>query len=249
MKNFNYEGVNKQGRVVTGSTSAANEQEVKAQLRKFGFSNVRVQEEEAASGRTMPSRQASGPTTSAAGAKQAAQPAEPPPQDLVQKLVDGDIEIGEPITEEEAERDMWRRAEALARVRKFRRRERIAMIVAVVLAGLVAAYFVYDRITEIPAPQPQIIMRTSSEMLSFKDVYVKGPDLVFVVFSRNWNGNVRVDFQAWDAFNNRIDFGIARLGFIGEHYGGAPEKSGTFKLKKSKFYERIEILVSGDEGK
>lgn len=249
MKKFSYEGVNKQGRVVTGSTSAANEQEVKAQLKKFGFSNVRVQEEETTPEQTMSSGKASGSMTSAARVKQPAQPAEAPPQDLVQKLVDGDIEIGEPITEEEAERDMWFRAEALARIRKARRRERIAMVFAIVLVGSIAAYFIYDKVTEIPAPQPRIIMRTSSEMLSFKDVYVKGPDLVFVVFSRNWNGNVRVDFQAWDAFDNRIDFGTARLGFIGEHYGGAPEKSGTFKLKKSKFYERIELLVSGDEGK
>lgn len=86
-------------------------------------------------------------------------------------------------------------------------------------------------------------------MLSFKDVYVKDQDLVFIVHSRSWNGNVRVDFQAWDALENRIDFGTARLGFIGEHYGGSSDKSGTFRLKKSRFYERIELLVSGDEGK
>jgi len=92
-------------------------------------------------------------------------------------------------------------------------------------------------------------MRSGSEMLSFKDVYVKGSDIVFIVFARNWNGNVRVDFKAWDPFENVVDFGTARLGFIGDHYGGSPEKSGTFKLKKTRYYETIEIRVNGDEGK
>ena len=86
-------------------------------------------------------------------------------------------------------------------------------------------------------------------MLTFKDVYIRGRDLVFIVFSPNWNGNVRVDFKAWDPFGKEIDFGTARLGFIGEYYGASPEKSGTFKLKKTRFYERIEIVVSGDEKK
>ncbi len=256
MKKFSYEGVDKNGRTVTGSTAAANEQEVKAQLKKFGFSNVRVHEEKAHAGQippsgkpSVPSKKVSAPAASPSRVKQSAQPAEPMQEDFVQKLVDGDIEVGEPATEEEAEREAWYREEALERARKFRRRERIAMIISVVLVGVAAAYFIYDKLTEIPAPQPQIIMRSANEMLVLKDVYVKGPDLVFVVYSRNWNGNVRVDFQAWDAFDRRIDFGTARLGFIGEHYGGSPEKSGTFRLKKSKFYERIEILVSGDEGK
>jgi hypothetical protein len=37
-------------------------------------------------------------------------------------------------------------------------------------------------------------------MLSFKDVYVKGQTLVFIVFAPNWNGNVRVDYKAWGPY-------------------------------------------------
>jgi hypothetical protein len=94
-----------------------------------------------------------------------------------------------------------------------------------------------------------MIMRSSSEMLTFKDVYVKGGNLVFVIYAKNWNGNVRVDFRAWDPFDNVVDFGAARLGYIGVHFGGSAEKSGTFKLKKTRFYDTIEVRVSGDEGK
>lgn len=231
MKNFNYQGVNTQGRTVTGSTTGANEQEVKAQLMKFGFKNIRVKEE----------------TPSPVRSGQSGRADEQGSDDFAQKLVDGGIEVGEPLSEEEAEEDEWYRAEAFVRIRRFRRRENIALVISLVLLGVFVSYFIYDKITEIPAPQPKIITRSKSEMLSFKDVYVKGDDLVFIVFSRNWNGNVRVDFQAWDSFDNRIDFGTARMGNIGEHYGGSPEKSGTVKLKKYKFYERIELLVSGDE--
>ncbi len=231
MKKFNYQGVNAQGRVVTGSTTAANEQEVKAQLVKFGFKNIRVKEETPSPVRSGPSGRADAQAS----------------DDFIQKPVDGDVEVGEPLSEEEAEEDEWYRAEAFAQIRRFRRRENIVLVISLILVGVFAAYFIYDKMTEIPAPQPQIITRSKSEMLSFKDVYVRGDDLVFVVFSRNWNGNVRVDFQAWDSFDNRVDFGTARMGSIGEHYGGSPEKTGTVKLKKYKYYERIELLVSGDE--
>lgn len=232
MKKFNYHGVNKEGRTVTGSTTGASEQEVKAQLVKFGFKNIRVKEEALSPAR-------SGPPEEVAE--------EGDDRDFVQKLVDGDIEVGEPLSEGEAEEDEWYRAEAFARIRRYRRRENVVLVITLVLLGVFVAYFAYDKMTEIPAPQPEIITRSSSEMLSFKDVYVKGNDLVFVVFSRNWNGNVRVDYQAWDSFGERIDFGTARMGFIGEHYGASPEKTGTVKLKKYKYYERIELLVSGDE--
>ncbi|UCD57048.1 MAG: hypothetical protein JSV16_14730 [Candidatus Hydrogenedentota bacterium] len=229
MAKFNYSGIDRYGRPISGSTAGTSEQEVRDQLVEFGFTNIRVEAE----------------VQSPTHRERSERPDEQTPEDFVQKLVDGDIEVGEPVSEE----DEWYRAEALARIRRYRRRENIALVVTLIVVGVAAAYFVYDRITHIPAPQPQILTRSGSELLSFKDVYVKGEDLVFVVFSRNWNGNVRVDFQAWDAFDNKIDFGTARLGFIGEHFGGSPEKSGTFKLKKTKFYEKIEILVSGDEGK
>jgi hypothetical protein len=233
MKTFNYQGVDKRGRAIRGSTTAESKREVKAQLAKFGFSDIEVEEEAASPPDSGPSEGPEGQAT----------------VDLVQKLVDGDIEVEAPVSPEEIEEDEWRRAESLARISRYRHRENIALVLSLILVGTVAAYFIYQKMTEIPAPQPKIITSTASEMLTLKDVYVKGDDLVFVVFSRNWNGNVRVDFQAWDVFDERIDFGMARIGFVGEYLGGSPEKSGTFKLKKSRFYERIEIMVSGDEGK
>jgi len=66
-------------------------------------------------------------------------------------------------------------------------------------------------VLHIGAPQPTISMRSGSQMLSFKDVYVKDNELHFTVSSRDWNGNVRVDFKAWDPFDEQIDFGTARL--------------------------------------
>jgi len=270
MKKFNYEGIDKRGRAITGSTSAENEQEVKAQLIKFGFKNISVTEEAPPPKSTKrpdrkarttpaakPAQAADKPAPAAkiparaksASGPQAAPAAEPLPEDFVQKLIDGDIQIPEPVSEEEAEQDEWYRAEAFARIRRYRRRQNIALAISLIVIGSIASYFVYDKLTAIPAPEPQIIAKSKNELLSLKDVYVRGNDLVFVVYSRNWNGNVRVDFQAWDAFDTRIDFGTARLGWIGDHYGGSPQQSGTFKLKKSKFYERIELLVSGDEGK
>jgi len=233
MRKFTYEGVNKQGRTVTGTTMATNEHEVKAQLVQFGFSKITIkQDTDTPTEATRPARTAE---------------KEQVPDDLVQKLIDGDIVVEEPAPEGEPEEDEWFQAEAFARIRKFRRRQNIALVITLIILGSVIAYFIYDRLTEIPAPQPTIITKSKSEMLSFKDVYVDGPDLVFVISARNWNGNVRVDYQAWDAFDTKIDFGIARLGFIGDHYGGSPEKSGAIRLKKYKFYERIELLVSGDE--
>jgi hypothetical protein len=234
MRQYSYEGTDRNGRLIRGSTSGESAREVKAQLATFGFKNVRVTEEA-----SIPA----GSATSEAAA----------PDDLVQRLVDGDIEIdasaaGGGVGEEEEE-DEWFRAEALAKIRKHRRRENIALVITLTVLGAIAAYYIYDKLTEIPAPQPHIIMRNANEMLSFKDVYVKGDDLIFIVFAPRWNGNVRVDYQAWDVLDNRIDFGTARLGFIGSYYGGSPEKSGAVKLKKHRFYNRIEILVSGDEGK
>ena len=234
MKKFNYTGVDKTGRTVTGTTLAASEEEVKKQLIQFGFKKIRIKGEDAASAEIPP-----------------AEVQEQPPDDFVQKLIDGDIQVEEPVSEEEAEIQEWERAEAFTRIRHHRQRENIALAITLVVIGIIAAYFIFNKLTEIPAPQPEIIMRSASEMLSFKDVYVKGQDLVFIVFSRNWNGNVRVDFKAWDPVDkkNPVDFGTARLGFIGDHYGGSPQKSGTFKLKKTRFYDRIEIAVSGDENK
>lgn len=232
MKKFNYTGVDKIGRTINGTTMGENEDEVRNQLMEFGFSDIRI--EEAA-------------VFPAGGAAEGQQ--EPVPEDFVQQLMDGDIQVEEPVSDEEAELLEWERAEAFARIRKHRRRENVALVITLILLGIVAAYFIYDKITEIPAPQPEIITRSSSEMLSFKDVYVKGQDLVFIVYSRNWNGNVRVDFKAWDPMDkkNPTDFGTARVGFVGEYYGGSPQKSGTFRLKKTRFYDRIEIVVSGDE--
>ncbi len=233
MKKFNYEGINKSGQAVTGTTQGENEQQVKAQLVKFGFTNITVREEAERKDRS---------DRPSADSREL-------PDDFVQRMVDGDIDVAGPVSGDEAEEDEWYRAEALANIRRLRRRENIALVITVIVLGVFGAYFLYNKMTEVSAPEPRIITRSSSAMLSFNDVYVKGADLVFIVHAPNWNGNVRVDFQAWDAFDNRIDFGTARLGFIGEHYGGAPQKSGTFTLKPTRFYERIELLVSGDEGK
>ncbi len=268
MKKFNYEGIDKRGRAVSGSTDGENEQEVKAQLVQFGFKNIRVTEEAPPPKSTKQAERAkpapaskpaqaekpapAGKTPAGSKSVSGAKPApagEPLPEDFVQKLIDGDIQIPEPAVEEETEEDEWYRAEAFARTRRYRYRQNVALIISLIVLGSIISYFVYDKLTEIPAPEPKIITKSQNELLSLKDVYIRGDDLVFVVYSRNWNGNVRVDFQAWDVFDTKIDSGTARLGFIGDHYGGSPQQSGTFKLKKSKFYERIELLVSGDEGK
>ncbi|GAB4343060.1 MAG: hypothetical protein Kow0099_21130 [Candidatus Abyssubacteria bacterium] len=224
MRTFTYRGIDRHGRSVSGSTVAQSEREVRAQLVKFGFSKIQVTEETSGSVK------------------------EQLPDDYVQKLVDGDIAV-EAKTEEEVEEDEWRRAEVLARARRFRKRENVALVVTVIILGCLAAYFIFDRMTALPAPEPTIIADSTSELLRFKEIYIRGNDLIFVVYGPRWNGNVRVDFQAWDPFEHKIDFGTARLGFIGDYYGGSAEKSGVFKLKKRRFYERIELLVSGDEGK
>jgi len=236
MKQFDYEGVDKNGRTVRGTTAGVSLKAVKAQLKEFGFGKIHVEEKDASEARRRAPREEQ----------------ETLADDFVQQLVDGDIEVearAPADEEEEAEGGEWRRLEVLERVRKYRYRENIIILVMLIVLVSFAAYFIYDKMTNIPAPQPKIIMRSGSEMLSFKDVYVKGSDIVFIVFARNWNGNVRVDFKAWDPFENVVDFGTARLGFIGDHYGGSPEKSGTFKLKKTRYYETIEIRVNGDEGK
>lgn len=232
MREFSYKGTDRHGRTVTGTTAAESAQEVKEQLRKFGFSNIRIKEAPA--------------ETTPAGAARAADKLG---DDYVQKMVDGLIDATEPPTAEEAEEDEWRRAEMIAKIEHRRRRENVGLVVILVVLGVLGLFYLYDKATAITAPQPTIIMRSSSPMLHFKDVYVKGNELFFTVFSRDWNGNVRVDFKAWDPFDEQVDFGTARLGNIGEHYGGSPEKTSAFKLKKRRFYERIEILVSGDEGK
>jgi hypothetical protein len=233
VKEFSYEGVDRKGRSVSGTTSAESAAEVKAQLQKFGFSKINIRE-----GGTEPvSAESSGSSPGKLG------------DDYVQKMVDGLIEVSEPATEEAAEEDEWRRADVIAKVKKRRRRENIGFGIIIAVLAIIVLYYVYDKATAITAPQPKIIMRSSSQMLTFKDVYVKDDQLFFTVFSRDWNGNVRVDFKAWDPFDEQIDFGTARLGYLGEHYGADPQKTSTFQLKKTRFYERIEILVSGDEGK
>jgi hypothetical protein len=234
VREFSYEGVDRRGRPITGTTAAENAQEVKAQLQKFGFSDIKIQDTGARSA-------SQGKPQSAADEKLS--------DDYVQKMVDGLIDVSEPPTDQEAEEDEWRRAEVYAKIKKRRRRENIGLIIILIILSGVGSYFIYDKATAIKAPQPQIIMSSRSKMLSFKDVYVKDNQLFFTVFSRDWNGNVRVDFKAWDPFNEQIDFGTARLGFLGEHYGASPRKTSTFQLKRSRYYERIEIMVSGDEGK
>jgi hypothetical protein len=237
LKQFDYTGVDRRGRTVSGSTMAKTERDVEAQLLKFGFKNIRISDGSA----------------SASAVGQTDQAAEPMPADYVQKLIDGDIEIEAPAPQaegkQEEEADEWRRAEVLARVRKYRRRESIVLTVTLIIVGALAAYFVYNKITEIDAPQPKIVKRTSNALLSLEDVHVENGNLVFVVNGRNWNGNVRVDYRAWDAFGEKVDFGLKRMGFIGDHFRGSATKSGAFRLKKYRYYDRIEIVVSGDEGK
>jgi hypothetical protein len=233
MKQYDYEGVDKNGRAVRGTTAASSKDDVRAQLKEFGFREIRVKTKRAAK----------------SPVEQPQQVEEAPPVDLVQQLVDGDIGIEDPVDEEEAAQDEWRRLEVIARVRKYRHKENITIFFTLLIVGFLAIYFIFDRMTEIKAPQPKIITRSGSQSLSFKDVYVDGTDLVFIVYGKNWNGNVRVDFKAWDPFDEVAGFGTARLGFIGAHYRGSPEKSGTFKLKKTRYYDKIEIRVNGDEGK
>jgi hypothetical protein len=232
MRKFNYTGVDKSGRTINGSTMAASEEEVRNQLTEFGFKNIHIEEA----------------TSSATTIEQPAQEGRPT-EDLVQQLVFGDTRTEEAVDDEEAAIQEWERAETFIRIRRYRRRENIALVITLILLGAIAAYFVFDKVTEVSAPQPEIVTRRGSPMLTFKDVYVKGQELVFIVHAPNWNGNVRVDFKAWDPVDKKkpMDFGTARIGFIGDHYGGTPQKSGTFKLKKMRFYDRIEIVVSGDE--
>jgi hypothetical protein len=224
MKDFAYEGLDKNGRLVRGSTAGTDEQQVRKQLKRFGFTNIRIEEQVGS--------QTFGDQFSGGFGRESDA---------------ADVGASDPFEGHEIDEEEWKRADALARARRHRHRENIALVISLILIGTFAAYFLYDKLTEIPAPQPTIITNTTSEMLSLKDVYVKDGNLVFIVYSRNWNGNVRVDFQAWDAFDNRIDFGTARVGFVGEYYGASPEKSGAVRLKKNRFYERIEVLVSGDE--
>jgi hypothetical protein len=233
MKQYDYEGVDKTGRTVRGTTAASSKEDVKIQLKEFGFRDIRIKTKR----------------THKSPVEQPQHVEEAPPVDLVQQLVDGDVSIDDELDEEEAAQAEWRRLEVIARVRKYRHKENITIFFTLVVLGILATYFIIDKMTEIKAPQPKIITRSGSEMLSFKDVYVDGMDLVFIVYGKSWNGNVRVDFKAWDPFNEVADFGTARLGFIGDHYRGSPEKSGTFKLKKTRYYETIEIRVNGDEGR
>ncbi len=98
MSNFRYEGIDPQGRPIKGSTSGENKKEVIAQLRTFGFKKIRIKEEQ-----DLP-----------------AQTEEVPPEDLVQRLADGDRLIDDPVSEEEEDEDEWRRADALARENRKR---------------------------------------------------------------------------------------------------------------------------------
>ena len=236
MKKFDYTGIDKNGLTTSGSTMAESEQEVKAQLREFGFRKIRIEESRAASSQT----------------EQPSPAAETADEDFAQRLADGDIEIhaaADGVEAEEEEEDEWRRADVLAHVRRHRRRENVVLIITLIIVGLIAVIFIYDRMTKIDAPQPKIIKRTANPMLSLEDAYVEDGNLVFVVFSREWNGNVLVEYEAWDVFDTRIDFGMKRIGHIGEYLGGSPRKSGAVKLKKYRYYDKIEIIVRGDEGK
>jgi hypothetical protein len=233
MKEFSYEGTDRKGRPITGTTAAENAQEVRAQLQKFGFSDIKIKDAGAQ------------PKT----AEKVKPAADKLGDDYVQKMVDGLIDVSEPAPGEEAEEDEWKRADAIAKVKKRRRRENIGFGVIIAILAVLGLFYLYDKATAISAPQPQIIMKTGSQMLSFKDVYVRDNQLFFTVYSRDWNGNVRVDFKAWDPFDQQVDFGTARLGYLGERFHASPEKTSTFQLKKTRYYERIEIMVSGDEGK
>ncbi len=233
MTKFDYVGVDKNGRTVRGSTTALTRDDVEAQLKEFGFREVRVKAQ----------------STSQETVQLPSETEEPSADEFAPEPMRGDLGIQDVIDEEEAAEQDWRRLEVLGRVRRYRKKENVTIAVTLIVVGVLAVYFIFDRMTTITAPQPRIIMRSSSEMLSFKDVYVDGLTFVFVVHAKSWNGNVRVDFKAWDPFGEVAGFGTARLGFIGDHYGGSPEKSGTFNLKKTRYYETIEIRVSGDEGK
>jgi hypothetical protein len=234
MKEFSYKGFDRKGRPVSGTTAAESAQEVRVQLQKFGFTDIKIRE---AGSQSAP--QAEKPTPSE----------EKLPDDYVQRMVDGLIDIDRAATEQEAEEDEWRRADVIAHVKRRRRRENIGLIITVAVIALLAIYYIYDKATAITQPQPQFVIRSDSPMLTLKDVFVKGNELYFTVFSRDWNGNVRVDFKAWDPFDRQVDFGTARMGYIGEHYGANPEKTSAFSLRKHRFYERIEVVVRGDEGK
>jgi hypothetical protein len=233
MAQYDYQGVDKNGRTVRGTTTAGSKEDVKAQLKDFGFREIRV-------------------TAKVSTPKPVEQPGSPEEQlgdDYVQRLVDGDLGIHDAVDEEEAAEDEWRRLEVMQRVRRYRHKENVAIVITLIVVGALASHFIFDWMTTITAPQPRIITRSDSEMLSFQDLYVKDDTLFFIIHAQNWNGNVRVDFKAWDPFGKVADFRTARLGFIGDHYGGSPEKSGTFRLKKTRFYDTIEVRVSGDEDK
>ncbi len=233
MARFDYQGVDKNGRTVRGTTTAGSKEEVKAQLKDFGFREIRVK-------------------VKAAAPDPVEQPESPEGQfgdDYVQRLVDGDLGIQDAIDDDDIADMEWRRLEVIERVRGYRRKENVTIAITLIVVGVLAAYFIFDWMTAITAPQPRIIARSQSELLSFKDLYVDGDSLVFIVHAQSWNGNVRVDFKAWDPFGKVADSGMARLGYIGDHFGGSPEKSGTFRLKKTRYYETIEIRVSGDEDK
>lgn len=236
MKKFDYTGIDKNGLTTSGSTMGESAEEVKAQLRDFGFRNIRIKE----SG--TPSRETEQPSPETGAAD----------EDFAERLVDGRMEIQTPVEgmePEEDEEDEWRRADALARLRKHRRRENMALVITLFIVGAIALIFIYDKMTEIDAPQPRIIKRSANPLLTLEDAYVEDGNLVFVVYSREWNGNVRVEYEAWDVFDIRIDFGMKRIGNVGEYLGGSPRKSGAVKLKKYRYYDKIDILVRGDEGR
>ena len=231
MAQFDYQGVDKNGRAVRGTTTARSKEDVKAQLKDFGFREIRVK------------AKADDPETVElpGGPEEGG--------DVVQSHLDDDIDIQDTVDAEEAAEDELRRREVAERVRRYRRKENITIVITLIVVGVLAAYFIFDKMTAITAPQPRIITRSQSELLTFQDLYVEGDSLAFIIHAENWNGNVRVEYKAWDPFGEVAGFGIARLGFIGSHYGGSPEKSGTFKLKKTRYYETIEIIVNGDEDK
>ena len=232
MAQFDYQGVDKNGRSVRGTTTAQSEEDVKAQLKDLGFREIRVK-------------------ARAADPETVELPGSPEEQfgDAVQRPVEDDLGIQDTIDAEEAAEGELRRREVVERVRRYRHKENITIVITLIVVGVLASYFIFDKMTAITAPQPRIITRSQSELLTFQDLYVEGGSLVFIIHAENWNGNVRVDYRAWDPFGKVADFGTARLGFIGDHYGGSPEKSGTFRLKKTRYYETIEMIVSGDEDK
>ena len=52
MKEFEYEGVDKNGRTVRGSTTAQSAREVKSQLVEFGFRDISIKEKDVSPGPT-----------------------------------------------------------------------------------------------------------------------------------------------------------------------------------------------------